>query len=63
VSGKDQPASACHLKAPSSLTTLIHRINVSDRASPKTKWLNSEGLSRECVTSEAEPQEKYPASN
>jgi len=29
----------------------------------KTKWLNSEGLSREWVTSEEEPQDKDPASN
>jgi len=63
VSGKDQPAPACHLKAPSSLTTLIHGINILDKASPKTRWPNSEGLSREWVTSEAEPQEKDPASN
>jgi hypothetical protein len=53
VSGKDQ----------SSLTTLIHRINILDKASPKTKWANSEGLSRKWVTSEAEPQEKDPGSN
>jgi len=34
-----------------------------DKANQKTMWLKSEGLSREWVTSEAEPQEKDPSSN